>query len=249
MPNRHGTGALKVRWSSSRHGILDHARNHLMSEQPSELTHIYEHRFKKLEAYRNRVWQVLTGRFFSKWISPDHSVLDLGCGFGEFINNIKAQKRYGMDLNPATAGKLAKDVRFIEQDCSEQWDLPDQSLDIVFTSNFLEHLNDKDAVKRTLRQAFRCLRPGGLLIAMGPNIRYLPGIYWDFFDHHVILTEKSLAEALSISGFTVQSTIARFLPYTMVGDFRYPLFLLSLYLHLPFLWWIKGRQFLVVARR
>ena len=220
-----------------------------MSELPSELTHIYEHRFKELEAYRNRVWQVLSGSFFSKWINPNHSVLDLGCGFGEFINNVRARDRYGMDLNPATAGKLSKDVTFIEQDCSEHWNLPDQSLDIVFTSNFLEHLSDKDAVKRTLRQASRCLRPGGLLIAMGPNIRYLPGPYWDFFDHHVILTEKSLAEALSISGFTVQNAIARFLPYTMVGGCRYPLFLLRLYLQLPFLWWIRGRQFLVVARR
>ena len=84
---------------------------------------------------------------------------------------------------------------------------------------------------------------------MGPNIRYLPGSYWDFFDHHVILTERSLDEALSVTGFTVESAIARFLPYTMVGGPKYPLLLLRLYLNLPFLWWIKGRQFLVIASR
>lgn len=128
-----------------------------------------------------------------------------------------------MDLNPATSEKLSKEVQFLEQDCSELWNLPDGSLDIVFTSNFLEHLGDKNAVKRTLREAHRCLRPGGQIIAMGPNIRYLPGSYWDFFDHHVILTERSLAEALSITGFTVESAVARFLPYTMVGGPRYPL--------------------------
>ena len=220
-----------------------------MSEQPNELTQIYERRFKSVEQYRNRIWQVLTGSFFSKWVRPDHAVLDLGCGFGEFINNVKAAKRYGMDLNPATAAKLSKDVKFLEQDCSELWSLPDESLDIVLTSNFLEHLGDKNAVKRTLRQAHRCLRPGGQIIAMGPNIRYLPGSYWDFFDHHVILTERSLAEALSITGFTVESAVARFLPYTMVGGPRYPLSFLRLYLAFPFLWWIKGRQFLVIARR
>lgn len=220
-----------------------------MSEQPSELTQIYERRFKSAEKYRDLIWKTLTKRFFSKWIYPDHSVLDLGCGFGEFINNVKATNRFGMDLNPATAAKLSKDVKFLEQDCSELWDIPDQSLDIVFTSNFLEHLNDKDAVKRTLRQAHRCLRPGGRIIAMGPNIRFLPGSYWDFFDHHVILTERSLAEALEISGFIVESAIARFLPYTMVGGPRYPLLFLRLYLNLPFLWWVKGRQFLVVAVR
>jgi SAM-dependent methyltransferase len=207
-----------------------------MSEQPSELTHIYERRFKSLEDYRNRIWQILTGSFFSKWIRPEHSVLDLGCGYGEFINNVEAASRHGMDLNPATATKLNKEVRFIEQDCSEHWDLPNDSFDIVFTSNFLEHLGDKDAVKSTLAQVYRCLRPGGLFIAMGPNIRYLPGSYWDFFDHHVILTERSLSEVLSMSGFTVERATARFLPYTMVGGFRYPLFLLRLYLVMPFLW-------------
>lgn len=220
-----------------------------MSENPSELTQIYERRFRTLEDYRNRVWQVLTGAFFSKWVRPEHAVLDLGCGYGEFINNIKAGQKHGMDLNPATASKLHKEVKFLEQDCSQHWNLPDESLDIVFTSNFLEHLGDKDAVKRTLAQARRCLRPGGRFIAMGPNIRYLPGSYWDFFDHHVILTEKSLSEALSMSGFDIERAIARFLPYTMVGGFRYPLFMLRLYLMMPFLWWIKGRQFLVIARR
>jgi SAM-dependent methyltransferase len=220
-----------------------------MSEQPSELTQIYERRFKSVEDYRDRIWRVLIDSFFSKWVRPDHSVLDLGCGFGEFINNVKARERFGMDLNPATATKLSKDVGFLEQDCSERWNLPDGSLDIIFTSNFLEHLGDKDAVKRTLREAYRCLRPGGRIIAMGPNIRYLPGSYWDFFDHHVILTERSLDEVLSVTGFTVESAIARFLPYTMVGGPKYPLLFLRLYLNLPFLWWIKGRQFLVIASR
>lgn len=220
-----------------------------MSERPNELTQIYERRFKEVEQYRNRIWQVLIGSFFSKWIRPEHAVFNLGCGFGEFINNVNAAKRYGMDLNPATAGKLSKDVRFLEQDCSEPWNLPDASLDMVFTSNFLEHLGDKDAVKRTLRQVHRCLRPGGQIIAMGPNIRYLPGSYWDFFDHHVILTERSFSEALSITGFTVEEAIPRFLPYTMVGGPQYPLVFLRFYLRLPFLWWIKGRQFLVIASR
>lgn len=220
-----------------------------MSEQPSELSQIYERRFRAVEDYRDRVWKVLINSFFSKWVRPDHSVLDLGCGFGEFINNVKARERFGMDLNPSTAAKLSKDVRFIEQDCSELWDLPNESLDIVFTSNFLEHLGDKDAVKRTLRQAHRCLRPGGKIIAMGPNIRYLPGSYWDFFDHHVILTEKSLDEVLSMTGFALDSAVSRFLPYTMVGGPRYPLLFLRLYLKLPFLWWIRGRQFLVIASR
>ena len=70
---------------------------------------------------------------------------------------------------------------------------------------------------RTLRQALRCLKPGGRLIAMGPNIKYLPGTYWDFFDHHTILTEASLSEAMEVAGFKVENFRARFLPYTIIN--------------------------------
>jgi len=213
-----------------------------MSENAQELQ-----RFSATSAYRNRVWQVLTRSFFNRWISPAAAVLDLGCGYGEFINQVAARQKYAMDLNPDAPKQLAPSVRFFEQDCSAAWPLPENSLDTVFTSNFFEHLPDKQCLKRTLRQAFRCLKPGGRLIAMGPNIKYLPGLYWDFFDHHTILTEASLGEVLEMEGFHLEQVTPRFLPYTLVNGPKFPLFLLYAYLALPWLWWIKGRQFLVVA--
>src|SRR5258706_16479280 len=88
-----------------------------------------------------------------------------------------------------------------------------EALDVVFTSNFLEHLPHKDAIRRTLLEVYRCLKPGGRFIAMGPNIKYVPGEYWDFFDHYVPLTELSLAEGLSNCGFGIERKVGRFLPY------------------------------------
>jgi hypothetical protein len=98
-------------------------------------------------------------------------------------------------------------------------------------------------------EAFRCLKPGGLVIALGPNIKYLPGEYWDFFDHYLALTELSLAEALTMLGFNVEEKVPKFLPYTMSQGSQPPLWMLRLYLKLPFFWKIAGRQFLVVARK
>ncbi|HEY2329758.1 MAG TPA: class I SAM-dependent methyltransferase [Verrucomicrobiae bacterium] len=220
-----------------------------MSENAEELRRIYQKRFSQTSEYRNRVWQVLTTAFFNRWIPAESKILDLGCGYGEFINNISAGKKHAMDLNPDAPRHLAPAVIFFEQDCSAVWPLPDNTLDTVFTSNFFEHLPDKQCLKKTLQQAFRCLKPGGRLIAMGPNIKYLPGLYWDFFDHHTILTEASLAEVLQITGFALEQVTPRFLPYTLVNAPEYPLFLLRVYLSLPGLWWVKGRQFLVVAQK
>lgn len=220
-----------------------------MVEDPQYLKAVYSRRFGQSAAYRERVWKVLAREFFTRWVAPEATVLDLGCGYGEFINNVTAKRKYAMDLNPDSRRHLAKDVEFLEQDCAAEWPLPKGALDVVFTSNFLEHLPDKTCLKQTLRQAFRCLKPGGRFVAMGPNIKYLAGAYWDFFDHHTALSEASLGEALEVTGFSLDRVIPRFLPYTLTNAPEYPLFLLKIYLACPWCWWLKGRQFLLVAVR
>src|ERR1700679_1449574 len=80
------------------------------SELPEDLQKLYSTRFTGQEAYRDRVWKILTSEFFSRWIKPSDTILDLGCGYGEFINNVKATKKYGMDLNPSTRDQVHGDV-------------------------------------------------------------------------------------------------------------------------------------------
>jgi len=215
-----------------------------------DLEHLYESRCGPNADYRRAVWGVLVSDFFSRFITPDAAVLDLGCGYGDFINVVRARTRLAMDMNPAAKEKLAADVRFFLQDGSEPWNgIPENSLDLVFTSNFIEHLPDKAAVARSLRESLRCLKPGGRLIAMGANIKHVAGLYWDFWDHQVPFTENSLSEGLRANGFSIDLCVGRFLPYTMTLGRRYPLIFVKLYLALPFLWRLFGRQFLVVAHK
>lgn len=220
-----------------------------MKPDSQQLKAIYARRFDATAEYRNEIWKRLTAHFFNRWVRPQHDVLDLGCGYGEFINNIQCARKWAMDLNPETARRLRPEVTFLAQDCSAEWPLPPDSLDIVFTSNFFEHLPDKACLTRTLQQARRCLKPGGRLIALGPNIKYLPGRYWDFYDHHTMLTELSLVEALEIEGFRAVYVRDRFLPYTLQNAPRYPVWFVRLYLALPPAWKIFGKQFLVVAEK
>jgi SAM-dependent methyltransferase len=213
------------------------------------LTQIYEKRFSGHENYRKRVWKILTHKFFSKWIKSTDHILDLGCGYGEFINHTKCEVRHAMDLNPKTKSLLDKEIIFHQQDCSKTWKIEPNSLDLVFTSNFFEHLPKKECLDRTICEVKKALKPGGRLIAMGPNISVLKGKYWDFWDHHVALSDQSLCELLQIHDFTIEQSYSKFMPYNMVRIKERPLFLVSLYLKFPFLWKIFGKQFLIIAKK
>lgn len=208
----------------------------------------YRNRFADAGDYRHALWRVLCADFFQRHVDTGAALLDLGCGWGEFSNNIVAAKKYAMDMNPDAADRLNDDVELILQDCSQTWPLPDNSLDVVFTSNFLEHLPDKAAVERTIEEVRRCLKPGGTMIALGPNVRLLPGAYWDFWDHHVPISDHSLAELLRLGGFNISEQHAGFLPYTMSDGKNPNLLLVKLYLRMRLAWRFMGKQFLVVAR-
>ncbi len=220
-----------------------------MNHTPDELEKIYDLRFAESAAYRKRVWSILCEEMFQEYAPADAAVLDLGCGYGEFINQIRARERHGMDLNPAVRRHLAEDIIFHEQDCSARWTVAPGSLDLVFSSNFLEHLPDKACLLRTLGEVRRSLKPGGRFIAMGPNVRFLGGLYWDFLDHHVVLSDRSLGEALELSGFRIERIYPRFLPYTLVNTRPVPDLLVRMYLRWRPLWRWKGKQFLAIASR
>jgi SAM-dependent methyltransferase len=204
----------------------------------SDLQRIYAQRFSASLEYRRSIWRILVQDFFQKLVPEKSTVLDLGCGYGEFINQVAASKKFGMDLNPDSRKFLAPEVELLAQDCSAKWPLPDASLDVVFTSNFFEHLPDKAALGRTLDEIRRCLRrDGGRLIAMGPNIKRAHGAYWDFWDHYLPLTELSLKEALENRAFRMEKkpTLGCPLPGTSSGSNSswWPEHEQTLPLHLP----------------
>jgi len=214
------------------------------------LSALYELRFNTAGIEkRRRVWRVLCDSFFSTLIPPDSTVLDIACGYGEFINQIPAKRKYAVDLNEDSAGFLNPDVTFVRTTATDLKDLPAGEMDFVFTSNSLEHLKDKAELSLVLEQVRSVLKPTGKFIVLGPNIRYAFREYWDFYDHHLPLSHLSLVEGLTIAGFRPEKVIDRFLPYTMSNGAPAPDFAIRAYLAFPIAWKILGKQFLVVAQR
>jgi ubiquinone/menaquinone biosynthesis C-methylase UbiE len=221
-----------------------------MAETGEQLTALYRHRFPESElAHKQAIWKVLCKRFFSRYVAATDTVIDMGAGYCEFINNIDAAHRIAVDLNPEVPRFAAPGVRVINAPCAAIAELPDASADVVFMSNFLEHLPDKESVLQTFREARRLLNGRGRVIVLQPNIRFLYDEYWDFFDHHTALSDRSLVEGLQLSGFTPEVVVPRFLPYTTKSRLPQAPWLVGLYLRVPLAWRVLGKQALVVARK
>jgi SAM-dependent methyltransferase len=213
-----------------------------------QLADLYAQRFAADFAERNAVWKVLVDHCFQRFIPLDSAVADLGAGYCEFINQVHAVRRIAIDHDTECTKHAAAGVQVVQHDLTQPWPLPDDSLDVVFTSNFLEHLPHKPALAKCLGEALRTLRRAGRFIAVGPNIRFCGNVYWDSIDHCLPLSDRSLVEALQIHGFEPELVIPRFLPHGMVNNGPHPR-LVRLYLALPMLWRVFGKQFMVVARK
>jgi SAM-dependent methyltransferase len=216
----------------------------------NDLSSIYKSRFSNtgLEK-RNRVWKILCEEFFQEQVAQQSAVLDLACGYGEFINNINAARKFGVDLNPDASSHLSPDVNFKLTPAYDLSHIDDNTLDRVFTSNFLEHLADKAACDAVLKEVRRILKPGGKFMILGPNIRYAYKEYWDYYDHYLPLSHLSLVEGLMLAGYTPETVIDRFLPYTMNNARPTADWMIRLYLRMPPVWKLLGKQFFVVARK
>ncbi len=214
----------------------------------SELQRLYHHRFPEQDLpAKARLWRVLVQSFFQHWVEPGHCVLDLGCGYGEFLNHLKCARRIGIDANSESAQRLHPGIEFHTGDITDLRVIPDGSIDMVFTSNVFEHLPSKADVERSLREALRVLKPSGQLVCMGPNLRYLAGSYWDFWDHRTAVTDRSLSEVMDAVGFRIEWRVAKFLPYTTRSLLPQWPWLVWLYLKCRPAWWLLGRQFLIRA--
>src|ERR1700694_3592922 len=75
-----------------------------------ELEREYAMRFARTAQYRFGAWSILIRDFFSKWIPENSVILDLGFGWGGFIKQVTADRKIGIDLNPASRNKLVQGV-------------------------------------------------------------------------------------------------------------------------------------------
>lgn len=217
----------------------------------AELERLYAARFPTQEREEKaRLWRTLCDAFFSRYVPEDGCVVDLGAGYCDFVNHIRARRRIAVDVNPDARRFAAEGVEVLSLPIERIGEaLEPGSVDLVFASNVFEHMRSPEALLQVLRGVRVVLRPGGRLVVMQPNVRLLGGAFWNFFDHTLPLTEMGMAEALKVVGLDVVECRGRFMPYTTKSRLPKWDFLVRLYLKLPPAQFVFGKQMLVIAER
>ena len=212
-----------------------------------DLSKLYQYRFSDADKREmEMVWRVLVEDYLSRWIKPDDAVLDVGAGTCHFINNVKARRRVAFDSNPEVGGYCREGVTFVKGERVDA--LGDEMFDVIFLSNVLEHLDGPSEVVELLAALRGKLAGGGRLIILQPNYALIGAKYFDFIDHKTVLTDRSLLEALGTAGgYRVSFMRRRFLPYTSKSALPKAPWLVRLYLKLPLVQFLLGKQTFVVA--
>jgi len=109
-------------------------------------------------------------------LPADAKILDGGCGLGEWTVALgrKGYKTLGIDVSAETIAKLQQvfpDISFAVADIRDT-KLPSENFDIYISWGVFEHF--EEGFQRCVREAYRVLRPGGLLFITVPfdNLRH-----------------------------------------------------------------------------
>ena len=136
-------------------------------------------------------------------------ILELGCGRGDFINEFKKKglKTYGIDLSDYSKNYFPE-LTFSKVDLTKD-KLPyeDNFFDVIYSKSFIEHFYYPEKI---FQEAYRVLKPGGKIITLTPEWKYIYKSFYEDYTHRVPFTKVSLSDIHKIHNFkiiTVESFI------------------------------------------
>ncbi len=131
-------------------------------------------------------------------------IADIGCGTGNTIKEMLPHARLAIGLDTHIYGlirqkqSIKQSIVFVQSD-AQSIPLADNCMDAVLLLDVLEHVDDRAALK----ELFRIIRPGGVIIASVPAFQWL----WSFRDidagHLRRYCSRSVRRVFSGSGFHI----------------------------------------------
>jgi len=150
------------------------------------------------------------------------TVLDVGCGAGAFASGLREEWRrdgreleiWGLECDLGAAAAAATVLDQVLQGSAEDLvgRLPAAHFDCICCNDVLEHFAWPDRLLRDLR---RVLKPGGVVVASIPNVRYFGNVWdlvvrgaWSYTDEGILdrthlrfFTRASMAELFAAGGY------------------------------------------------
>ena len=166
---------------------------------------------------RNVVWREII-RYLSRKVELGNTVLEVGCGYGEFINNVTSEHRYALDLSPEMKKFLDPKVKFVAANASAtEASFPLGAFDFIFSSNLLEHLK-REEIGPLLASFRKLLKPGGHVGILMPNYRLASDRYFDDYTHQTAVSDVALCDWMMAEGLEVVISEPGFMPFSMKGS-------------------------------
>ena len=173
------------------------------------------------------------------------ALLDMGCGYADFINSVRATRRITLDSWPGFTAYLDEGVEGVVAPVTQLGFLDDGSVDFAFASNLFEHITQADLI--IVLSALRAkLSQRGTLTLVQPNWRYAFREYFDDYTHIAVYSHTSMSDLLTAQDWELLDVRPRFLPLTIKSRLPVSPLLIQAYLRSP----IKpmGKQMLITAR-
>jgi ubiquinone/menaquinone biosynthesis C-methylase UbiE len=154
----------------------------------------------KSHPYTDYPKQLCSYLFQSFELKKGMKMLEPGCGRGEFLNNFKelGLDVVGVDISIEAANfENGLDVKICNVE-NEKLPFNDNTFDVIYSKSFIEHLYYPE---RYLEEAYRVLKPGGVLITLAPDWESNYKIYFDDFTHRTPFTSVALKDAYEMYSF------------------------------------------------
>ena len=201
----------------------------------------------RLQSDRRRTitWKALCQFYFQMWVDEESRVLELGAGHCDFINNIQAKEKIAIDSWIDFSQYANEDVKTVVGDASQAAESVNEKVDVVFASNFFEHLTKIQVEELLQNLKSIMIVQTSLLILVQPNFRLAPGRYFDDYTHESIWTDISITEFLKANGYAIKKVVPKFLPLTIKSNLPISRTLIWLYLRSPIKY--KPGQMMIIA--
>jgi 2-polyprenyl-3-methyl-5-hydroxy-6-metoxy-1,4-benzoquinol methylase len=160
-----------------------------------------------LGSARRRRFDTFTG--FFRFPGPGARVLDIGCGNGSYLWQMRSLgwEVCGVEPDPQSAAHARAAGLDVRAGLLQQQSFPEAHFDGITMTHVIEHLHGP---MDTLRRCWELLKPGGQITVTTPNLdsrgHQIFGRDWLHLDpprHLVLFTEASLRRAMENCGFTV----------------------------------------------